>query len=208
MDLLIRYGDALGAEHLCRVRNVAGTMTQPSPVKHKLVKEGGWAKSFAVINLDTDEDVDIPRMKVPTCQLQSGFGPDSVGIARRTRRRTSSCRRRVNRSSARTASTSCPRARPTKSGTCRCEVSTSRGWNRQRSSMPTRSSERAPICRGDRVDRVSKPHRTAPLLGQPQGREQVRRRAVPGGRARRVVPGLGSAGLLRRRRGSGGALPC
>ncbi|WP_119695969.1 aconitase X [Microbacterium halotolerans] len=81
MDLLIRYGDALGAEHLCRVRNVAGTMTQPSPIKHQLVKEGGWAKSFAVINLDTDEDVDIPRMKVPTCQLQSGFGPDSVGIA-------------------------------------------------------------------------------------------------------------------------------
>jgi len=81
MDLLIRYGEALGAEHLCRVRNVAGTMTQPSPVKHKLVKEGGWAKSYSVINLDTDRDVELPRMKVPTCQLQSGFGPDSIGIA-------------------------------------------------------------------------------------------------------------------------------
>jgi predicted aconitase len=71
----------LGAERLCETRNVAGTMTQPSPVKAKLVREGGWAKSFAVINLDSDDDIPIPRMKVPTCQLQSGFGPDSIGIA-------------------------------------------------------------------------------------------------------------------------------
>jgi len=33
MDLLIRYGDALACDRLCDVRNVAGTMTQPSPVK-------------------------------------------------------------------------------------------------------------------------------------------------------------------------------
>ena len=31
IDLLIRYGEALGAEHLCDVRNVATSMTQPSP---------------------------------------------------------------------------------------------------------------------------------------------------------------------------------
>src|SRR5690606_2251109 len=43
MDLLIRYGEALGAERLCETRNVAGTMTQPSPAKAKLVAEGGWA---------------------------------------------------------------------------------------------------------------------------------------------------------------------
>ena len=55
MDLLIRYGEALGAEHLCSIRNVAGTMTQPSPVKARLVREGGWQKAFAVINLDSDD---------------------------------------------------------------------------------------------------------------------------------------------------------
>ena len=54
MDLLIRYGDALAADRLCDVRNVAGTMTQPSPVKERLVREGGWDKAFAVINLDCD----------------------------------------------------------------------------------------------------------------------------------------------------------
>jgi len=30
MDLLIRYGDALACERLCDVRNVAGSMPQPS----------------------------------------------------------------------------------------------------------------------------------------------------------------------------------
>ena len=47
MDLLVRYGEALGAERLCDIRNVAGTMTQPSPVKAKLVREGGWNKAFS-----------------------------------------------------------------------------------------------------------------------------------------------------------------
>jgi predicted aconitase len=80
MDLLIRYGDALGAERLVDTRNVAGTMTQPSPAKAQLVREGGWAKAYAVINLDSDEDLDIPRMKVPTCQLQHGFSDDADGL--------------------------------------------------------------------------------------------------------------------------------
>ncbi|MGH3279772.1 MAG: aconitase X [Trebonia sp.] len=80
MDLLIRYGAALDAERLCAIRNVAGTMTQPSPAKARLVAEGGWDKAFAVINLDSDQDLAIPSMRVPTCQLQHGFGPDSVDI--------------------------------------------------------------------------------------------------------------------------------
>ncbi len=81
MDLLIRYGEALDAERLCDTRNVAGTTTQPSPTKAKLVAEGGWHKAFAVLNLDCDDAVEIPDMKVPTCQLQQGFGPDSIGTA-------------------------------------------------------------------------------------------------------------------------------
>lgn len=80
MDLLIRYGEALGAERLVETRNVAGTMTQPSPAKARLVAEGGWAKAYAVINLDSDEELDIPRMRVPTCQLQHGFSDDAEGL--------------------------------------------------------------------------------------------------------------------------------
>jgi predicted aconitase len=81
MDLLIRYGQALDADRLCDVRNVAGTMTQPSPVKAELVKQGGWDKAFAVINLDCDDDIEVPAMRVPTCQLQHGFGADAIGVA-------------------------------------------------------------------------------------------------------------------------------
>ena len=80
MDLLIRYGDALGAERLVETRNVAGTMTQPSPAKAALVAEGGWERAFAVINLDSDRTLDIPPMRVPTCQLQHGFGADAQGL--------------------------------------------------------------------------------------------------------------------------------
>jgi hypothetical protein len=80
MDLLIRYGDALACERLCDVRNVAGSMTQPSPVKERLVREGGWDKAFAVINLDCDDDIEVPAMRVPVCQLQHGFGSDAAGI--------------------------------------------------------------------------------------------------------------------------------
>src|SRR5260370_41455715 len=79
MDLLVRYGEALDCEHLCDVRNVAGTMTQPSPVKARLVTEGGWDKAFAVINLDCDDDLEIPPMRGATCQLQHGFGAAAAG---------------------------------------------------------------------------------------------------------------------------------
>jgi hypothetical protein len=73
MDLLIRYGNALGAERLVETRNVAGTMTQPSPAKQKLFEEGGWAKAYAVINLDCDRDIEIPRMRCPraSCSTDS-----------------------------------------------------------------------------------------------------------------------------------------
>jgi predicted aconitase len=80
MDLLVRYGEALGAERLVETRNVAGTMTQPSPAKRKLFEEGGWARAYAVINLDCDRDIEIPRMRVPTCQLQHGFDADAAGL--------------------------------------------------------------------------------------------------------------------------------
>ncbi len=86
MDLLIRYGHALACDRLCDVRNVAGTMTQPSPVKERLVREGGWDKAFAVINLDCDADIEVPAMRVPTCQLQQGFGADAQGVVPYPRR--------------------------------------------------------------------------------------------------------------------------
>ncbi|GAA1674616.1 hypothetical protein GCM10010977_27880 [Citricoccus zhacaiensis] len=80
MDLLVRYGEGLGAERLCSVRNVAGTSTQPTPAKEKIAAEGGWNKAYAVINLDCDDEIEIPKMRVPTCQLQHGFSADALNI--------------------------------------------------------------------------------------------------------------------------------
>jgi hypothetical protein len=82
MNLLIRYGDALGCDRLCDVRNVAGSMTQPSPVRRRLVAEGGWDRAFAVTNLDCDEDIEVPAMRVPTCQLQHGAAAATSGRRR------------------------------------------------------------------------------------------------------------------------------
>jgi hypothetical protein len=57
-------------------------MTQPSPVKERLVRQGGWDKAFAVINLDCDDDIEVPAMRVPTCQLQHGTAPVAMVITR------------------------------------------------------------------------------------------------------------------------------
>src|SRR5690349_1005239 len=45
MDLLIRYGDALACERLCDVRNVAGSMTQPSPPRASCPTRPGTSSS-------------------------------------------------------------------------------------------------------------------------------------------------------------------
>ena len=62
-------------------------------MKERLVREGGWDKAFAVINLDCDTDIEVPAMRVPTCQLQHGFGPDARGVVPYPAQR-SSCRER------------------------------------------------------------------------------------------------------------------
>lgn len=80
MDLLVRYGEALGADRLCEIRNVAGTSTQPSPAKARLHAEGGWAKAYSVVCLDSDDALDIPPMRIPTCQLQHGMATDAEGL--------------------------------------------------------------------------------------------------------------------------------
>ena len=150
MDLLVRYGQALDAERLCTVRNVAGTTTQPSPVKARLVAEGGWDRAFSVINLDADETLPIPPMAVPTCQLQQGFGPDSVGTralpagVRGAADRRGGLRRRPRGVDPRHL-----HAR-TRWATSRCAASTAPGWSPRPSSTPTPCSAPAPTARAPR----------------------------------------------------------
>ena len=84
MDLLVRYGEALGAERLVETHNVCGAVTAPSPAKLDLVKarglEYGLNAGFSEMNLDSDEVVEVPPARVYTCQLIQRFGPDTANL--------------------------------------------------------------------------------------------------------------------------------
>ncbi|WP_172299228.1 aconitase X catalytic domain-containing protein [Pseudoruegeria sp. HB172150] len=79
MDLLIRYGEALGAERLVESRNVAGAFNASTPsVRH--MADDGFDRVFSELNLDADDVVDIPHMAVPTCQLITGIDNDNYEL--------------------------------------------------------------------------------------------------------------------------------
>jgi len=84
MELLVRYGDALGAERLVDTNNVCGAVTAPTPEKLEMVKIKGLEKAlhagFSEMNLDSDVVIEVPRVKVYTCQLIQRFGPDTAGL--------------------------------------------------------------------------------------------------------------------------------
>ncbi|TKT74608.1 aconitase X catalytic domain-containing protein [Aquamicrobium sp. LC103] len=72
MDLLVRYGEALGAERLVETNNVAGAFNASTPSVQKIA-EKGFDAVYSELNLDSDETVEIPRMVAHTCQLITGI---------------------------------------------------------------------------------------------------------------------------------------
>jgi predicted aconitase len=79
MDLLMRYGEALGAERLVNVSNVAGTWNAGSPPM-KPFAEKGMDAVFSKFNLDSDEIVETPQAEVYTCQLIHGIDTQNAHI--------------------------------------------------------------------------------------------------------------------------------
>lgn len=75
MDLLMRYGEALGAERLVETNNVAGAFNASTPSVRELVKKG-FDAVYSELNLDSSEVVPIPKMAVNTCQLITGIDND------------------------------------------------------------------------------------------------------------------------------------
>ncbi len=74
MDLLVRYGEALGAERLVEVSNVAGTWSSTTPwVQADLDRPDDFDAIFSRFNLDSDEMVETPNAAVSTCQLIHGL---------------------------------------------------------------------------------------------------------------------------------------
>jgi len=77
MDLLIRYGQALGAQDLVPTRNVCGTVTASTPfMRDFAATKGGMDAVFSEFNLDSATVVPLPeRVRVFTSHLQLGFDP-------------------------------------------------------------------------------------------------------------------------------------
>ncbi len=61
MDLLVRYGEALGAERFVDTKNVCGTVGASTPFLREYgQKRGGLDAVFSEFNLDSAEVVEIP----------------------------------------------------------------------------------------------------------------------------------------------------
>lgn len=77
MDLLIRYGQALGAERLVPTRNVVASVNATTPFMRDFAQQrGGMDAVFSEFSLDSDETVKIPPFKTFTTHTQLGFSPD------------------------------------------------------------------------------------------------------------------------------------
>ncbi|MFT8242835.1 aconitase X [Roseomonas sp. BN140053] len=75
MDLLMRYGRALGAERLVEVNNVASTFNVTTAGVREVAVNKGFDAVFSEYNLDSDEVVEMPQAAAPTCQLIQGMDP-------------------------------------------------------------------------------------------------------------------------------------
>jgi predicted aconitase len=76
MDLLVRYGEALGAERFVDTNNVCGTIGATTPFLRDYEKQGGMDAVFSEFNLDSSEVLKIPKVKVYSSHLQQGIDPE------------------------------------------------------------------------------------------------------------------------------------
>jgi predicted aconitase len=75
MDLLVRYGEALGAERLIQTNNVCGTFVAAGPMIREFASKGNDA-IFSEFNLDSTETVEMPPVRAYTCHLVMGIDAD------------------------------------------------------------------------------------------------------------------------------------
>jgi predicted aconitase len=79
MDLLVRYGRALGAERLVETNNVVASVSATTPFMRDFARQnGGMDAVFSQFSLDSDEVVKIPKIKAFTTHTQLGFDPEQA----------------------------------------------------------------------------------------------------------------------------------
>jgi predicted aconitase len=78
MDLLVRYGEALGAERFVDTDNVAGVPGSSTLFLADYYKDKGgssYEAIFSLYDLDADEVVAVPKVRAGSCHLQGGLDP-------------------------------------------------------------------------------------------------------------------------------------
>ena len=73
MELLVRYGEALGAERFVATNNVISAVNAAYRAPGVKPEEINVDASFSDFNLDSDETVEIPRVKAFSCRVITGF---------------------------------------------------------------------------------------------------------------------------------------
>ena len=80
MELLVRYGEALGAENFVETNNVAGVPGSSNLFLKNYYKDfngGDYEAIFSLFDLDSDEVVKVPKMNAYSCHLQGGMDPEN-----------------------------------------------------------------------------------------------------------------------------------
>ena len=77
MDLLMRYGRALGAERLVATNNVVASISATTPFMRDFARrKGGMDAVFSQFSLESDDVVEIPKIRTVATHTQLGFAPD------------------------------------------------------------------------------------------------------------------------------------
>ena len=77
MDLLLRYGRALGAKRLVPTNNIVASISATTPFMRDFARrQGGMDGVFSQFSLDSDDTVPIPKARAFTVHTQLGFAPD------------------------------------------------------------------------------------------------------------------------------------
>lgn len=89
MELLVRYGDVLGAERLIDTNNVAGVPGSSTLFLQNYYKQhfgdGSYQAIYSLYDLDSNEIVPVPKVDSYCCHLQGGMDPENwaeLGMSR------------------------------------------------------------------------------------------------------------------------------